>query len=376
MNIALVTMRTDPSRGGAERYTVDLAAGLHKAGHDVSMLASSFGGVPSGVTEVSLPARGLTRVRRYQGFLDALDDHLESNRYAIVHAMLPVRQCDVYHPHAGMMRANVAGDSAWARLTNPKRGFLATVEGELLEGSRVPMVLCLSEYVKAAVKSVYNLKDERLPILFNAVDLDRFDPSRNRVARDSTRQLFGFGPNDVVGLFLGHDYERKGLREAILGLSTARDELGGQRLKLLVVGRPKGAAYQALAKQSHVTERIVFAGHMDDSRPAYQAADFLVLPTKHDPCSLVVLEGLAMGVPVISTKFNGACEIMTSGTHGFVLDDHADVKAIATAMLAMTEDERRENMAAACLELRPALAYQRHLDTLRAIYDRVRSPSA
>ena len=376
MNIALVTMRTDPSRGGAERYTVDLAGALREAGHDVSVLASSFGGVPSGVTEVLLPARGLTRVVRYRGFLDALDEHLASNRYDVVHAMLPVRQCDVYHPHAGMMRANVAGDSPWTRLTNPRRGYLAKLEGELLEGPRPPMVLCLSEYVKRAVKSVYNLNDDRLPILFNAVDLDRFDPSRTRAARESTRQLFGFGPNDVVGLFLGHDYERKGLREAILGLSSACAEPGEQRLKLLVVGRPKGPAYQAVARQSRVAERIVFAGHLDDSRPAYQAADFLVLPTKHDPCSLVVLEGLAMGVPVISTRFNGACEIMHSGTHGFVLDNPGDVKALATAMLAMTEDDRRTKMAAACLDLRPALAYQRHLDTLLSIYDRVRSPSA
>lgn len=376
MNIALVTMRTDPSRGGAERYTVDLAGALRDAGHHVSMLASSFGGVPSGVTEVSLPARGLTRVGRYEGFLDALDAHLASNRYDIVHAMLPVRQCDVYHPHAGMMRANVAGDSAWTRLTNPRRGYLAKVEGELLEGPRPPVVLCLSEYVKGAVKSVYSLKDERLPILFNAVDLDRFDPSRNRAARESTRQLFGFGQGDVVGLFLGHDYERKGLREAILGLLSAWAELGDQRLRLLVVGRPKGASYQALARQSRIAGRIVFAGHMDDSRAAYEAADFLVLPTKHDPCSLVVLEGLAMGVPVISTRFNGACEIMTPGTHGFVLDDPGDVKALATTMLAMTEDDRRKAMAAACLDLRPALAYQRHLDTLLSIYDRVRSPSA
>ena len=151
---------------------------------------------------------------------------------------------------------------------------------------------------------------------------------------------------------------------------------GEQRLKLLVVGRPKGAQYRAMAQHEQLRERILFAGHMDDSRPAYQAADFLVLPTKHDPCSLVVLEALAMGVPVISTRFNGACEIMTSGTHGFVLDDPTDVEGLATSMQAMVDDERRKAMSEACLGLRPALAYRRHLDTLLSIYARVRSPSA
>ena len=376
MNIALVTMRTDPSRGGAERYTVDLAGALQRAGHDVSMLASSFGGVPGGVAEVPLAARGFTRVGRYRAFLDSLDRHLAANRYDVVHAMLPVRQCHVYHPHAGMMRANVASDSLWTRLSNPRRRYVARVEGELLEGPAAPVVLCLSEYVKSAVKQVYDLPDDRLPILFNAVDLDRFDPAMNRAAREETRKRFGFGPRDVVGLFLGHDYERKGLREAIQGLLRAATGSGDERLKLLVVGRPRGAAYRALARQSKIGPRVVFAGHMPDSRPAYQAADFLVLPTRHDPCSLVVLEGLAMGVPVISTRFNGACEIMTSGTHGFVLDHPGDLKGLADAMLAMTDDGRRGEMAAASLSLRPALAYQRHLDTLLAIYGRIRRPSA
>ena len=376
MNIALVTKRTDPARGGAERYTVDLAAALQRAGHDVSLLAGSFGGVPRGVREVPLAAGGITGVGRQRRFLDSLDLHLASQRYDVVHAMLPVRQCDVYHPHAGMMRANVEHDSLWTRLTNRRRAYVARVEGDLLEGPRPPLVLCLSQYVKRSVQHVYALGDDRLPILFNAVDLEKFDPARGRASRDETRQHFGFGPNDVVGLFLGHDYERKGLREAILGLMHAWANLDAQRLKLLVVGRPSGSAYQALARHSQVGERVIFGGHMEDSRAAYQAADFLVLPTKHDPCSLVVLEALAMGVPVISTQFNGACEIMTSGTHGFVLDNPGDVEALARAMVVMTDDERRRAMAAAALTLRPELAYQRHLDTLLSIYERVRKPLA
>lgn len=375
MKIALVTKRTDPTRGGAERYTVDLAAALHGAGHEVSLLAASFGGVPAGVREVPLAAGGITGVGRHRRFLDSLDAHLAATRYDVVHAMLPVRQCDVYHPHAGMMRANVAGDSAWTRLTNRRRAYVARVEGDLLEGRRPPVVLCLSEYVKAAVKRVYQLDDSLLPILFNAVDLKRFDPDFDAAARGSTRRLLGFTASDVVALFLGHDYGRKGLGEAIE--ATARlGPTAATRIKLLVVGRPHGREYRALAERLGLVGRVVFAGHMPDSRLAYAAADFLVLPTKHDPCSLVVLEGLAMGVPVISTAFNGACEIMTSGTHGYVIDDPADVVSLAASMDAIADDSRRASMAAAALTLRPALAYQRHLDTLLAIYERVRSPSA
>src|SRR5215203_5373147 len=102
MKIALVILHADPARGGAERYTIDLAAALVKAGHDVSLIASSFAQLPDGATRVELPATGLTRTRQYRAFLDALEAHLDQTRYDIVHAMLPVRRCYVYHPHAGL----------------------------------------------------------------------------------------------------------------------------------------------------------------------------------------------------------------------------------------------------------------------------------
>jgi UDP-glucose:(heptosyl)LPS alpha-1,3-glucosyltransferase len=92
------------------------------------------------------------------------------------------------------------------------------------------------------------------------------------------------------------------------------------------------------------------------------------MPTKHDPCSLVALEALAMGVPVISTKCNGATEVMTDGVHGYVLDNPRDLPGIVEAMKKMLDADRRAAMAQACLELRPRLSFEHHLDRLEAIY--------
>ena len=75
-----------------------------------------------------------------------------------------------------------------------------------------------------------------------------------------------------------------------------------------------------------------------------------------------------MGLPVVSTVFNGACEIMTDGTHGYVLRDPFDVEALAAAMRKLMDPARREQMSRACLELRPRLAYAHHLEQLLAVY--------
>lgn len=377
MRIALIILHADAPRGGAERYTLDLAAALAGAGHEVTLLAASFGEVPVGVKTVSLPYRGLTRTGKYNRFLDALDTHLLQHRYDIVHAMLPVRRCDVYHPHAGvaaeaMRSGHLKYPNLFARVLawlgtqiNLRRRRFARVERELLTGPTPPTVLCLSDYVKQAVRRHYAISEDHLFWLFNCVDLRRFDPEG---ATSDVRMRWGIGDEQIMALMIAQDYQRKGLREAIRALAM----VGDPRLRLVVVGRDDDTPYRKLARELNVAERVIFAGPTKDPRSFYAAADCFVLPTRHDPCSLVVLEALAMGVPVISTVQNGACEIMTDGREGFILPDPSDVSALAAALRAMLDPAARRRMRDACLALRPRLSQEEHLRRLLEAYEHVR----
>jgi UDP-glucose:(heptosyl)LPS alpha-1,3-glucosyltransferase len=379
LNIALVILHADPSRGGAERYTVDLAHALAaRGGHRVSLLATSFDAVDASVRQVPLGRPAATRLGRYLRFLDGLDAHLATEQYDVVHAMLPVRRCDVYHPHAGIAAEAVrsghlkhrgAAKQFAARIANRvnlKRQRFAAVERGLLTGANPPVVLCLSEYVKATVRRQYDLPEDRLATLFNAVDLAKFDPAARPAARDELRGRYGFTPDDTIALIIAQDFERKGLGETIRAMAKVGKNHGS--LRLLVVGKQDPAKYRGLAESLGVSNRVTFAGPTQDVYACYRAAEFFVLPTRHDPCSLVVLEALAMGLPVISTVFNGACEIMESGRHGFVLSDPSDVEALAGAMRDLLEPSARPGMSEACLALRPRLAYGHHVDEVLRFY--------
>ncbi len=376
MNIALVILHADIARGGAERYTVDLANQLAARGHEVTLAAGSFGeGIGQDIRRILLDVSGATRLRRYTRFLDSLDAHLDSTQYDIVHAMLPVRRCDVYHPHAGLAAETVryghrkhAGGprraASWlANQLNPRRQAFFTVERRLLNQPNPPVVISLSKYIQHTIRNHYpRLPEDKLATLFNAVDLDRFDPERDILARERQRTQLGLGAQEVVGLFIGHDFGRKGLYDAIAAVRMVNDP----RLKLLVVGEDHARA------RVPAELWIVPVGRVPDGYPYYAAADFFILPTRHDPCSLVVLEALAMGLPVISTRFNGACEIM-SPEQGFVLDDPADTAALADAIRRLLDPVPRHAMRAACLALRPRLSQEHHLDRLMAIYESARA---
>jgi UDP-glucose:(heptosyl)LPS alpha-1,3-glucosyltransferase len=292
-----------------------------------------------------------------------------------------MRKCDIYHPHAGLAAEAVATGHRKYRnplsrlisrvnnLFNPRRRLYASVERQALTGRRKPVVLCLSEYVKQAVRKYYPLDDEHLATLFNAVNLQKFDPASRAASRTETRKRWGVGENETVALMIAQDFARKGLMSAMKALAQTKQSAGGPD-ELVVVGKDVIPYYQRQAARLGVGAYVKFAGPTDDPGAAYAAADFFVLPTYHDPCSLVVLEALAMGLPVITTKQNGAAEIMQNGVHGYVLDNADAVPALATAMRTLTDPTTRAAAKEACLALRPQLSFDRHVDELLTIYDR------
>jgi len=382
VRIALVILHADSARGGAERYTIDIARALVGRGHEVSLLAATFAeGFDLPVRQVGLDADGLTRTRRYLRFLDSLDAHLAQagDGYDIVHAMLPVRRCDVYHPHAGlaaeaMANGHLKHTGLIARLVsrasnrfNPRRRCFARVERQLLSGADAPLVLCLSEHIKSIVGQHFPIKEDRLVKLFNGVDLRRFDPASRPGAGRVLRQQYNISDDRIVALMIAQDYHRKGLRQAILAWARIDDP----HLLLVVVGKESPGEFGLLARFYGKPDReVLFAGPTADPCAFYQAADFFVLPTSHDPCSLVVLESLAMGLPVISTAANGACEIMRDGRHGYIIADHANIDALCNQMAKLLDPDLRKQMRANCLALRPELSQEHHVDMLVEAYQR------
>jgi UDP-glucose:(heptosyl)LPS alpha-1,3-glucosyltransferase len=382
LRIALVILHADSARGGAERYTVDLAAALRRRGHDATLAASSFGESVKGASDVLLQVRGATRAWRYERFLDQLDAYLAESSFDIVHAMLPVRRCDVYHPHAGLAveaveTGHLKHQSSSSRMVaktlnrfNRRRQKFAAIERELLTSSNPPVVPCLSDYIKSVVRKHYDLPSGKLTTLFNAVDLTKFDPGARPDTREELRNRLKIPSAGVVALMIAQDFARKGLREAIVATAKVADP----RLVLLVVGKQDPGAYRRLAQEQGIADRVIFAGPTDDPYSFYRAADFFVLPTRHDPCSLVVLESLAMGLPVISTICNGACEIMADTMHGYILNNPVDTDGLANAMRRLLDPSIRAAMASACVALRPALSYDKHINELLRIYESVKRP--
>jgi UDP-glucose:(heptosyl)LPS alpha-1,3-glucosyltransferase len=211
----------------------------------------------------------------------------------------------------------------------------------------------------------FHLPANRLVMLMNGIDLARFDPAAGARARAAIRGEWKIGDRQRLGLFVGNNWKLKGVREALQALAGL-----DPRLVLMIAGRDEPRPYRKIARRLGVADRVIFAGSVGDTRPLYGAADFLVLPTRRDTCSLVVLEALAMGLPVITTRQNGASEAMEDTRQGFLIE-RGDIAALADSMYAMLEDGLRREMAQQALAIRDSLSLQQHVSRIEGAYRRV-----
>lgn len=182
-------------------------------------------------------------------------------------------------------------------------------------------MIAQSVYMRNEIVASYALPNDRVHVIPNGVDLTEFTPERRTERRGAARRRWGIPEDARCLLFVGHNFRLKGLPAALRAVEawTSAD-----RPWLLVVGRGTGRRQRQRARQwvrsSGLRDRVVFGGPVESSLEAYAAADSLVHPSWHDSFGFTVLEAMACGLPVVTTPWVGAGELIESGRDGFVHD--------------------------------------------------------
>ena len=113
----------------------------------------------------------------------------------------------------------------------------------------------------------------------------------------------------------------------------------------MVCGSRRDGSYRRLAAALGIQRQVRFLGFVDDVQPCFAGCDVFAFPTFYDPCSLVVLEAMGAGLPVITTRQNGAGELLSEGQDGYVIDSPWALDALAQRLRRLaTDDEQRRRM--------------------------------
>jgi glycosyltransferase involved in cell wall biosynthesis len=222
---------------------------------------------------------------------------------------------------------------------------------------RLRLVIAVSRGTARELAEHYDVAPERIRIVPNGVDHAVFRPAPDAAARRALRAALELPADAFLALFVGGDWERKGVRDAIDAVAATPD------VHLVIVGRGDAAAMLAHAVRAGAAGRV----HVRPPSPAperfYAAADAFVFPSRYEAFSLVTLEAAASGLPIVCHAINGTEELVADGVNGWLVPFGPD--AIAARLRTLRDDpELRARMSAAAVKASEPYAW----DTVAAAY--------
>jgi len=335
--------------GGSEGRTAHLVDRLVADGHTVHLIGARIAGHWD-----SRVVRRPVRTPKHPHWLEVIlfarraEALVRAERYDVVHSQIRPFVPGVVTVGGGSHRVYLEDvlpeEQGWlraaAKRAMPIHRVLLALESRGFRSDRCPYIIANSELNRQGILRYYPIAPARVVVAYNGVDAARFSPEIRDTYRERTRQTLGLGSDDVAVLFVGQGFARKGLRPLLEAIAAIQDP----RWRLVVVGRGNRAVWSARAERLGLGGRVVFVGHVPDPEAYYAAADVFALPTFFDPFANATLEAMAAGLPVVTSRRNGAAEILRPGVDGLVVDRPDDVPGLAAALTSLADPGRRASL--------------------------------
>jgi L-malate glycosyltransferase len=322
-----------PGLGGSGVIASELARGLAERGHRVVVVATD---VPerlkiNGVRfePIDVPCMPVSDTAPYGLAVASHLIHLVRREsidlvhlhYAIPHAASAMAAAQVLGAAAPAMVVTLHGTDVTRLGIHPSLNPVTAFALAACDGLTAP-----SQYLRREAMSCFGLAEERIEVISNFVDVDRFTPPAQRDRR-VLAALFG-GRGDGPVLF--HVSNLRAIKRPH-DLVEIVARLRSISARMVVVGEgPERASTEARARELGVADAMRFLGRRDDFEAMLAQADAFVLPSESESFGVAALEALAAGVPVFGYRVGGVPEVVTPATGTLV--ECGDTDALARAI--------------------------------------------
>jgi len=323
--------------GGGERHVADLARGLAARGHEV-YAALAPGSPLRGELDALPPANVLTLPLR-----NALDlgSAVRLARFTREHRI------DVVHAHVARdytLAAFAARRAPRSRLVVTRHVLFPLGRVHRYALSRVARVVAVSHAVARALGAQGLFPAEKIRVVPNAVDLERFEAARAEFERG--REV-GTRARLRVGL-VGELSEVKGQDVFLRAAALVLPRFGGAA-EFVVVGADTSregrhrARLEALAAELRLGDGVRLSGEWEDTADVLPSFDLFVSASRSEAFGIAMVEAMACGVPVVATATEGAREIVEHGVDGLLVPV-GDAGALAEAITSLLADDARRKL--------------------------------
>lgn len=307
--------------GGMQRDMLRTAGHLVAMGHCVDIYTLSWEGErPSADIHVHvIPVRAWTNYRKYQKFIDIVLAQLQGEGaadYVVGYNRMPGLDAHFAADPCFAERARRQHSSLY-RLT-PRYRWFAAAERAVFAGGSGCEILMVAKTEMPLFQRWYGTPVERMHYIPPYLSPERLALRDRGEMRGYLRQAFGLPADTRVALLVGSGFAMKGLDRAIRALAALpAEERAG--LRLIAVGQDKPAPFMRLARRLGVDGSLIISPGRPDIPWLMQGADFQVHPARRENTGLVILEGMASGLPLLVTDTCGYAHHVYDAGAGLVV---------------------------------------------------------
>jgi len=290
---------------------------------------------------------------KYWRFARSASKKLEElNEFDIVHANLPlVPNFAIPKESAGALISTV--HSTWkgeAETIKPgSRGklnpneklmlrfnfLLRSYEKKLMK--RSDALIAVSTYTRKELIDLYDVDEEKIHVIYNGVDVQKFKPNRDGVG---LRRELELDEEQKIILCVGRLYHRKGLTTLLQSISKVVQKFDNVKFVISGKGFKKNKEnLLRLTEKLKIENSVMFLGYFPDEKlpDLYAASDIFVLPALYENFPFAILEAQSTGLPVISTNVGGIPEFLKDNKNGLLVEP-GDPEQLAQKILILLQN--------------------------------------
>jgi len=328
--------------GGGERFVFELTERLANIpGYEIHVFSNKWRSESDHITFHKIP------IITFPKWLTSISFAYLANR------KIAKMDFDLIHSHDRVFKSNVVTlhsipHRTWVRDIRQKRRLslfdygTSWMDKKMYTHSGCQMFLPVSNLVKIKVLEAFQIDERKIRVIHPGVDVERFQ-SDNPHNRKEIRQAFGISDTDFLILFVGMNFEVKGLDSLLSAIALLKSEYDNDQVKVLVVGKGDTKKYKALAHKLGIGEQLIFSGVRNDMEKIYPAGDILVMLSKFDTFGMVITEAMAASLPVIISDNVGAKDLVIQGENGFVIN-RENIEMISSKINLMLNKVKRLEM--------------------------------
>lgn len=219
-----------------------------------------------------------------------------------------------------------------------------SLKTQLLDQLTFPLadsVVCVSEAVQRSFRIAAKLTPGRMSVIYNGVDIPKIDRVINRIDAGQKRKQLGFAPDDPLIGNVARLSPQKNQACLIAAMSIVITQEPDTRLVIVGWG-PLEEQLRAQIERLDLQDNVFLLGRKsaDEVFEILASIDVFALSSVYEGFSLTILEAMAAGKPIVSTKVTGVREAVVDGETG-VLVPSENARALAGAILDLIRDAGR-----------------------------------